>query len=222
LEIRENLSLDNLDGEIWKEIEGYSGDYYVSNYGRIKSFKNNCGISERILIQNKDKGYFCVGLCKNGKPKTKRIHTLMYETFINKIPKGYVVHHTDFTKNDFLENFEMMTNEEHRRLHTKGENNPNYGKYGKENPNYGEHPSEETKKLMSENNKGENNPMFGSKRPGEKSGHHTLTEQDVIQIRRLCDEGILTQREIGEKFGVSQVTISDIKRGKIWRHLNVE
>ena len=26
--------------EIWKDIEGYEGDYQVSNLGRIKSFKN--------------------------------------------------------------------------------------------------------------------------------------------------------------------------------------
>jgi len=39
LEIHENLDLEDLDGEIWKEIEGYSGDYFVSNLGRVKSLK---------------------------------------------------------------------------------------------------------------------------------------------------------------------------------------
>jgi len=34
-------------GEIWKKIEGYNGDYFVSNLGKFKSFKNNCGITEK-------------------------------------------------------------------------------------------------------------------------------------------------------------------------------
>ncbi len=25
--------------EQWKDIEGYNGDYQISNYGRVKSFK---------------------------------------------------------------------------------------------------------------------------------------------------------------------------------------
>jgi len=183
LEIYENLDLKDLDGEIWKIIDGYS-DYYVSNLGRIKSFK--CG-KEIILPPNKDKdGYLRVNLCKNGeKHKTKGIHVLMYENHIGKIPKGYVVHHKDNTKNNFLDNFQMMTNEEHLRLH----------------------------------NKGENNPMYGKKRAGEKSGNHKLSNQDVIRIRIDLDEGTLTQKEIGEKFDVSQITISDIKLGRSWLHV---
>jgi len=202
MEIYKNLSLEDLDGEIWKEIEGYNRDYYVSNFGRVKSLIKWNGTNERILMQNKNNGkYLFVGLYKNGKPKTKKIHVLMYETFIEKIPEGCVVHHIDFTKNNILDNFQMMTNGEHSRLHK---------------------PSEETKKLMRENSphiKGENHPMYGTKRPGEKSGHHTLKEQDVIEIRLLCDEGILTQKQIAKKFGVSRMTISAIKNNRRWKHI---
>ena len=32
--------------EEWRNIEGYEGDYQISNYGRVKSLKHN---KERIL-----------------------------------------------------------------------------------------------------------------------------------------------------------------------------
>ena len=210
MEIYENLDLNDLDGEIWKEICGYNGDYHVSNLGRIKSFKKYGGINERILepIENND-GYLFINLCKNGKCKPKRIHRLMYENFIGKIPKGFVIHHIDFTTNNTLENFQMMTNGEHLSKHHTGLNH-----------------SEETKELLKEINTGENHPMFGKNRPehsekmkGENNSRSTLTEKKVIQIRLLCDEGILTQKEIAKMFGVSQETISYIKNRKIWKHI---
>ena len=52
---------------------------------------------------------------------------------------------------------------------------------------------------------------------GELNPNSKLTEKDVIEIRIDLKEGILTQKEIGEKFGVSQVTISRIKLNKNWR-----
>lgn len=50
-----------LDGEIWKNIEEYSGDYQISNFGRIKSFKIN-KINGQILKQHRNgiNGYLYV------------------------------------------------------------------------------------------------------------------------------------------------------------------
>lgn len=194
MEVWENRSLEDLENEIWKEIEEYNGDYFISNIGRIKSFKKYNGTDVRILEQHKDKdGYFYVGLWKNGEQKNKKIHRLMYGNHIEKIPEGYIIHHIDFTTNNILENFEKMTNEEHNRVHHKGLKH-----------------SEKTLELMGENNKGENNPNV------------ILTERKVIEIRKHLGEGILTQKEIGAKFGVVQTTISDIKTGKIWKHIERE
>lgn len=33
--------LEDLPGEIWKDIENYEGHYQISNKGRLKSFKKN-------------------------------------------------------------------------------------------------------------------------------------------------------------------------------------
>jgi group I intron endonuclease len=46
-----------------------------------------------------------------------------------------------------------------------GKNNPNYGKLGKLNPFFGRKHTEETKKKLSENNKGINHIFYGKKRP---------------------------------------------------------
>jgi len=120
-----------LDGEIFKNIEEYDGDYQVSNFGRIKSFKYD-KINGKILKQNKNNsGYLYVKLSKNGKSKTKRIHFLMFKSFICKIPEeGYIVHHLDFTKNNTLDNFQLMSIFEHKSLHSSGKNNPCFGRNG--------------------------------------------------------------------------------------------
>ena len=75
---------------------------------------------------------------------------------------------------------------------------------------------------MSEKNKGENNPMYGKDFSGENGPNHTLTEKDVIQIKKYLSEGILTQKEIGEKFNVSPMTISNIKLRKSWKYVTFQ
>lgn len=46
-----------------------------------------------------------------------------------------------------------------------------------------------------------------------------LSEEDANQVRILLKLGTLTQTEIALQFGVSQTTISDIKRGRTWKHI---
>lgn len=53
---------------------------------------------------------------------------------------------------------------------------------------------------------------------GERNLAAKLTESDVAEIRAMRDGGML-QREIAERFGVMQNTISRILSGKRWSHL---
>ena len=53
---------------------------------------------------------------------------------------------------------------------------------------------------------------------GESHGLTRLTEQDVIEIKRLLSQKVL-QSELVERYGVSQTTISNIKRGVSWGHV---
>lgn len=51
---------------------------------------------------------------------------------------------------------------------------------------------------------------------GETSSFHVLSYDNVKEIQNLLLNTELNQTEIGNKFGVSQVTISQINRGLIW------
>ena len=50
---------------------------------------------------------------------------------------------------------------------------------------------------------------------GEKHSHAKLTRSDVIEIRRLCLEG-MTQKAVASQFGVSKGTISDAICRRTW------
>jgi len=51
---------------------------------------------------------------------------------------------------------------------------------------------------------------------GEASPNHKLTTRQVQEIRRLYAVGDVSQRELGERFGVGQVHIGRIVRGDRW------
>ena len=100
--------------EDWKWIKGYEGQYQISNHGRIKSFRK---YKDGMIMSNINKNgwYLTVNLFNSeNKRKTERIHRLVYETFVGKIPKGYQIHHKDGNKqNNELENLAMLTPREH-------------------------------------------------------------------------------------------------------------
>ena len=84
MEAYKNTDKQDLNGEIWKPIKGYK-NYYVSNLGRIK-VKTKSG-NELIKKQCFSNGYLVLGLTKDGKQKTARVHRVVAEEFIAK-PKN--------------------------------------------------------------------------------------------------------------------------------------
>lgn len=187
--------------EEWKTIKVFD-DYEISNFGRVKSFKRYK--NGKILNYYDDShGYLFVKLYINGKSDNKRIHRLVLETFVGINPDKPFCNHIDGNKeNNYIENLEWCTHSENMKhaIETGLINNK-----GEESPNFGKSRSEEWKKEQSKRMKGENHPRS------------KLTEKNVIEIRVDLNEGILTQREIAEKFGVTQTIISNIKTGKRWK-----
>jgi hypothetical protein len=54
---------------------------------------------------------------------------------------------------------------------------------------------------------------------GERAGAAKLSAVNIKEIRDRYSHGGVLQRELGEEYGVNQVTISAIVRSKSWRHL---
>jgi len=91
------LSLEDFDGEVWKDINAYKGVYMVSNMGRVKSLKNK---SRKILKFSKWMDYYRVKLSVEGILKDFSVHRLVAETFLEN-PNNYPeVDHISGNKHD--------------------------------------------------------------------------------------------------------------------------
>lgn len=124
--------------EIWKNVQGYEGQYQVSNLGRVKSLKrkldNGRSVNEKILNSSSKKktqdGYLMVALAG----KTFRVNRLVATAFIPNPDNKSVVNHIDGDKeNNRADNLEWATISENM-LHAYrcgfktamiGEENPN-------------------------------------------------------------------------------------------------
>ncbi len=111
--------------EKWKDIKGYEGSYQVSDLGRVKSIKFN---KEKMLSKTKlSNGYLRVSLCKDGKSKTKTIHSLVAESFLNhKSNMNIVVDHINNVKTDNnLSNLQIIS----QRVNSSKDRKNKYSNY---------------------------------------------------------------------------------------------
>ena len=58
-----------------------------------------------------------------------------------------------------------------------------------------------------------------SKLKGVENGQSKLTEEEVLEIRRLYAQGGIYKTELAKIYGVTPSLIGDIVRRKIWRHV---
>ena len=59
----------------------------------------------------------------------------------------------------------------------------------------------------------------GLKQKGSKHGQAKLSENQVLEIRRLYKTGNYTYKDLSKMFGVSQTPISFIVNRKTWKHI---
>lgn len=101
--------------EEWKDIEGYEGDYQVSNFGRVKSFKRD--FNGKILKVRKNNGYGMVDLRnKELKKHFLLVHRLVAKYFLNNIEGKDYVNHKDGNKlNNHVKNLEWCTHSDNMK-----------------------------------------------------------------------------------------------------------
>jgi DNA-binding transcriptional regulator YiaG len=116
--------------EQWKDIEGYDGDYQISSYGNVRTFKQ--GAQGKLLkLMDSKESYQKVNLYKDGKMTTYLVHILVGRAFIPN-PNNYPqVNHIDGDKtNNRADNLEWVSNDANRKhavangLHAHGESCP--------------------------------------------------------------------------------------------------
>lgn len=128
--VHENLLLNNLPNEVWKDIPEYEGYYQVSSFGRVKSlerkvFRNThyYPVKEKILKQQLCQKYLTIGLKQNGIDKKFQVHQLVAMAFLNHIPNGFklVADHKDNDRlNNHVDNLQIVTNRYNSSKDKKG------------------------------------------------------------------------------------------------------
>lgn len=120
MEIYENLSVESLPNEEWRDIIGWEGLYQVSNLGRVKSLPRlhkyvhgEYLSKERILsprVCGSQREYLSVALYRGKGAVQRKIHRLVAMAFVPN-PKGYKeVNHIDENKrNNMASNLEWCS-----------------------------------------------------------------------------------------------------------------
>ena len=181
------MSRQSLKNEIWRDIEGYEGSYQVSNLGRVKSLFREAGTvnkkytcKEKILKPRRQKrDYYAVMLWKDGKSRQFRVHRLVAQAFIPNPDNLPVINHKDENpSNNEADNLEWCT----------VKYNSYYGTCRDKirQKRLGTHHTEETKRLMSSQRKGENNGMYGKHHSNETKQLQSEIRKEYY--RRIKDE----------------------------------
>lgn len=140
-------------------------------------------------------GYGVISTVISGKTKQYRAHRVAYALAngigIDDIPAGMVVMHSCDNP--------PCCNPKHLSLGTHTDNAADRHRKGRDA-------------------KGDTSAgyLYPGLRSGERNGRAKLTEDNVRAIRRRYAGGGISQRALGEEYGVCQVVVSDIIRQKLW------
>ncbi len=114
-------NITNIEGEIWKEIKDTDGNYFISSYGRVKSYT---GYQAVILKPaTTATGYKRLQIVQKGILVNKLVHRLVASAFLLP-PKSIdeIIHHKDNNrKNNRADNLEWLSVAEHKKIHNEME-----------------------------------------------------------------------------------------------------
>jgi hypothetical protein len=192
--------------ETWKEIEGFKGNYLVSDLGRVKSSyaiivrkdgTNHTRVSKILKPGIDNKGYSRVAMMHEGRLITKKVHRLVAAAFVPNPERKPQVNHLSGVKTDNrIENLEWVTNDENiKHAIDNGIIKMSYS-------------ADERRRSV--------NKVI---KRGSLNGVSKLTEKEVTEIKRDYIPGVNTRKMLGVKYNVSFTTIKDIVNGRTWTHI---
>lgn len=137
-----NMSLEDIDGEIWANVNGFDGIYMVSTLGRIKSLEriskstNKEKIENRIIKQTENT-YLSVNLTNGSYRRFNPVHISVATAFIANPENKPQVNHKDGDKwNNVVDNLEWATAKENAQhsYHVLGNKGSLNGVFGERHP----------------------------------------------------------------------------------------
>ena len=111
----QNLSLEDMPNEVWRDVVGYEGLYQVSNLARVKSLRTSDSWGRRRIPFIKKQtlganGYFYVHLQNGDKKENFTVHSLVATAFLEKNGEKLDVDHIDCNrKNNVVTNLRWCT-----------------------------------------------------------------------------------------------------------------
>lgn len=214
--------------EVWKDIKGYEGLYQVSNLGCIKSLSRPTNITEEknILVRK---------MISDGFSESKICQFVNLHSFdIYRIKKNIA---PSFTKEKFLK-FDIKKSTGHLRVTLcKNGKTKRYSVHrlvletfiglcplGMECRHLDNNPRNnrlDNLKWDTHYNNIQDKYKFGTMINYKCIPINTckLNKEKIISIRIDIEEGVLLQKDIAKKYGVSDSQISEIKNGNQWSHI---
>ena len=116
--------------EIWKTIDGFNGDYQISNFGNLIMFYHGKWQPKASHVTRA--GYFQTTLQRNGIKRRCGIHQLVAEYFVGGWFEGAEVNHKDLNKlNNRWDNLEWVTRSQNQQHQIKARNRQKKKKFCK-------------------------------------------------------------------------------------------
>lgn len=184
------------EGEEWRKCPDYP-EYSVSNRGRVRrdAPKRGAKVGRTLSCAPGGPGYPIVRLHGIDGARAFSVHRLIALAFLGNPPEGKSqVNHKNGVKTDNrVENLEWASAQDDANHREK------LGRVARGEAHGSKTHPERTVR-------------------GEMQGSARLTDESVREIRRRLQGE--TQRAIARRFGVAPATISDIARGRTWRHVH--
>jgi transcriptional regulator with XRE-family HTH domain len=211
--------------EIWKDIPGYEGFYQSSTFGRTRSFNtgvNRNQITTIILLINKNLSVIKIAK-QTGISEThianirKNPQKYLNREKILKTGKYGIYGHLEIT---LCKNGVRKKHKVHRLIletfvgpcppgmecrHLDG--NPQNNRL--DNLCWGTPKENQADRIV-----------HGTDNRGSRHGSSKVNDKQVVDIKRLAEEGKFTQKEIGKMFNISQPSVSMIKNKKRWTYFD--